>query len=328
MNKLKIVTTISIIADILTISQWLEKILVLLGLSSESAQKINSICVFIAILLTTVTISCWFVKKMIRDELLKVGTHGIPCALWPYCQYKLRNKHNTLLGYLHRKVYHHMVDLKLKIAQKKQTLQKGGHLNLSDIQSEMEKILQNFHGLLYEVFGIDVSISVFLFSDASGDGIVLNKVAFQRSKRESGMGTEREGGKPYHIDRCDDHAIENYANRAHEYDKKNGNGTYLKNSIFDFILSTDQHSWLSNNLVVDYNNKQFYSSSPNYQNYYKSFAAFAILPPSGTPEQHAAIKGIVTFDSPKTNIFSENECSLLMGLMAHLLYEILEELKV
>lgn len=327
MKNLGTFFVLSIIADILTITQWLEKILISLGASAETAQRINSISVLFAILLTVAIISCWFIKTMIKDELKKVGTHGIPCALWPYCQYKLRNRHNTLLGYIHRKVYHPMVALKLKIGQLKQNRQEGNHLNLSDIQVELETILQNFHGLLYEVFSIDVSISVFLLSKAENDSIVLNKAAFQRSKNEGGMGTERESGKPYHIDKSDDHSIENYANRAKEYHTQNGNGAFLKNSIFDFILSTNQHFWLSNNLIIDQGNNKFFSSSPNYHDYYNSLAAFAILPPSGTPEQHAAIKGIMTFDSHKKNIFSENECSLLMGLMAHLLYEILEELK-
>ena len=44
-------------------------------------------------------------------------------------------------------------------------------------------------------------------------------------------------------------------------------------------------------------------------------------------EREAAIKGLLTFDCHKTNRFSEEECSLMMGLMAHFVYEILESLK-
>ena len=85
---------------------------------------------------------------------------------------------------------------------------------------------------------------------------------------------------------------------------------------------------MSNDLTIDKSRNAFYSSSPNCNNYYKALAAFAIKPPQCDGVEDSTIKGIVTFDSPKTGVFSENECSLIMGLMAHILYDVLDNLKV
>lgn len=55
-------------------------------------------------------------------------------------------------------------------------------------------------------------------------------------------------------------------------------------------------------------------------------AVFAIIPPNNVNNPANAIKGLLTFDSRNTRLFSEEECTMLMGLMAHQLYELLDSL--
>ena len=111
---------------------------------------------------------------------------------------------------------------------------------------------------------------------------------------------------------------------AHNHRNLHPNEIYQKNSIFDYVLSTNNCSWISNDLRLDEKKGLFFSSSRYYKRKYKSLAVFGIIPPSNG--RRNAIKGVLTFDSFNTRIFSEEECTMLMGLFAHHLYEILNEM--
>lgn len=314
-------------ADFLTYFQYMENWLISLGISPEKASSVNGFVLYIASIITIVLFVCFGIWLLILRILKKAGTHGIPCAIWPYFHYKLRNKHHTLLTELHHGVYHQMFLVKQRVAHLKLQNAQNVDLPVTAIEQEMGEVLSTFYKLLHNVFHIDLSISVYLLSENQEHQPILTKVVFFRSQSEGKKEGERTDGEPYLISRSNDQTIENYVNRAREYNTQYGNGSYLKNSVFDHILSTNQHEWLSNDLKLDDKGNQFFSSSPNVNRFYHAMAAFAILPPTCVGNQHSAIKGILTFDSTKKNVFSQDECFFSMGLMAHVLYDILEELK-
>lgn len=329
MGKLRLFCVISIVADLMTFFDGVTKLLIKLGVENDYAGKINSILLLLSFFLTAIFMGTWILIRCIKDELNRAGTHGIPCALLPYWYCKLGNKHCTILELMHHGVYHQLSDIKIRITELKATHHANRQqLTLLEIEPEMNSLFSTFHSALYDIFHIDVSISMFISSEDEGHHLTLSKIFFLRSNTESKKPNQRHGNTPYQIERQHDNSIVNYANRAVEYNEENGRGLHLKNSIFDYILSTRHHQWMSNDLDKDAQDNAFFSSSPNNGSYYKSLAAFAIMPPPSQNEdaQHNAIKGILTFDSPKKNIFSEMECSLLMGLMAHIVYEILDDL--
>ena len=327
MKKLGVFTIIGFVADILTCSQTLSNCLVSFGFTEETAKLINGYMLLASIVLTGILLGSWLVMYCIKDELKRVGNHGIPCAIWPYIHYKLRNKNHTLLTLIHHGLYHECFSIKQTIKDLKAHRTNNVPLRISDIAPQIGELLQNFHNLLYNTFHIDLSISIFTITESDQHRPILSKVAFHRSKAEAAKTGQRSAGVPYLVGYNNDQAETNYSNRAREYHTAHGNAEYLKNSVFDHILSTHDHSWISNDIVLDGVNNLYFSSSPNTGRYYRSFAAFAILPPNCLANQHAAIKGIIAFDSPKTNIFSHDECSFVMGLMAHIVYDILDELK-
>lgn len=327
MKKLGVLTMIGVVADFLTCSEYLLKCLVFVGFTEETAELINGYMLLIFLILTAIFLGSWVVMYCIKDELKRVGTHGIPCAIWPYIHYKIRNKNHTLLTLIHHGLYHECFSIKQTIKDLKANRKNNVPLTINDISPQIGELLQNFHNLLYNTFHIDLSISIFTITQTDQHRPILTKAAFHRSKAEAAKTGQRSAGVPYLVGYNDDHAETNYSNRAREYHTAHGNAEYLKNSVFDHILSTQEHYWISNDVVLDRDNNLYFSSSPNTERFYRSFAAFAILPPNCLPNQHAAIKGIIAFDSPKTNIFSHDECSFVMGLMAHIVYDILEELK-
>ena len=203
--------------------------------------------------------------------------------------------------------------------------------NPSCIQSikdvpEMNRLLQLFQTTLYNLFNIDASISIYRTKETEDKRMVLIRDMFVKNNDERIMSNGRRQDNIYLIAKEPTESIKDLTTKAEKYSKKNGCGTYHKNSAFDFILSNPHNSWLSNDLAVDRDNKEFFTSSYNYGEYYKSLAAFVILPPECNDNRDNLIKGILTFDTMKTGMFLETERVTIMGLMAHLVNEIYDSL--
>lgn len=96
---------------------------------------------------------------------------------------------------------------------------------------------------------------------------------------------------------------------------------YEVNSIFTYLINQRKRYWMSNDLQIDQMNGNFFTSSDNYPEYYKSLAVFSIAP----PDKDVLPEGLLIFDTKKTGKFSETECAQLFGYIAHLLYELLTE---
>lgn len=323
MKKLSIIGIISFLADIVTLTSLLKSFLInILGIGEDYAIGINCLVFVISTIILLCSLSFLYLNK----KLINAGTHSIPCALVPYIRYKYKNKICTILRGLHRELYHKIHKLKKDIFTRKQRNAEMEHpqpLTPNDFEESIKNLLSAFHDTLYDIFKVDMSISVFLISRINDNDYILTRGFFQPSKREDQKAEQRPEIQ-YIINDGGNQSTTFYATSAEAYATRRQAGQYKKNSIFDYILSSSAKSWLSNNLDIDMANKKFYSSSPNYGKYYSSLGAFAIAPPCRGNTPNAAIKGILTFDSHKTNIFSEEEFTLLMGLMAHIMYEVLD----
>jgi len=78
MKKLGVFTIIGFVADIITCSQLLPNCLVSFGFTEETAKQINEYMILASIVLTGILLGIWLVMYCIKDELKRVGTHGIP----------------------------------------------------------------------------------------------------------------------------------------------------------------------------------------------------------------------------------------------------------
>jgi hypothetical protein len=315
---------ISLIADIITLTSAFKWVLTnWLGVSEETATSINTWVLIGGILLLLFVL--YLIYKMVKDKLIDAGTHGIACEIVPYYRYKVRNRMNTMLRLLHCNLYHTLLDSKNRIQIQKlqrDEEQRNNPLSANDIRPQIIDMLRNFHRTLYDVFRLDLSISFYL-SGTENNNTVLTRCLFMQSLKEQNRGENRQQNYKYIIQPSAGQSLDDYALNASNYIRQHPNSTYMKNSIFDYVLTTNNPSWMSNDLSVDEANSKFYTSSRYYRQRYKSMAVFAIIPPNNANNRENAIKGLLTFDSCNTRIFSEEECTMLMGLMAHQLYELL-----
>lgn len=325
-RKLAIILgVISLIADIITMTSALKWILTnWLGVEDKNATSINTITFIIATicLLSTLLYACYYIYEKFKNA----GTHEIACAAIPYIRYKVRNKNNTLLRSLHCDLYHSVIDINRhigRIRQQRGGIQQNAPITLNEMETQMQTLLRSFHSVLYDTFHLDLSINVYL-TGMEGENTILTRSLFLKSKKEQNRGEQRQMDYKYIIHNCNSQDLKDYTLNAHNYHNLHPNDTYQKNSVFDYVLSTNNCSWISNDLRIDERNGIFFSSSRYYKRKYKSLAVFAIIPPSNG--RRNAIKGILTFDTFNTRIFSEEECTMLMGLLAHHLYDILNKM--
>lgn len=328
MKKSYVITLgiISLVADIITLTSALKWLLTnWLGVSLETATSINTWVLIVGVLLLLWVF--YLLYKMIKDKLIETGTHGIACEIVPYYRFKIKNRMNTMLRLLHCNLYHTLLDSVKNInAQKRQrNNQHNNPLTLNDIRPQIIELLRNFHRTLYDVFRLDLSISFYL-SGTENNNTVLSRCLFIQSLKEQNRGQNRLQNYKYIILPSAQHSLEDFASNASNYVRQNPNSAYLKNSIFDYVLTTNNPSWISNDLRIDEASGRFYTSSQYYRQRYKSMAVFAIIPPNNGNNPANAIKGLLTFDSRNTRLFSEEECTMLMGLMAHQLYELLDSI--
>ncbi len=320
-------TVIGVIVDIIALIVDFKCFLVnWLAIDMNMAASIKLIIISF---FTCLSIFCSiYIYKMIKQELEEAGTHNIPIALVPYLRYKKTFKILPLLRIMHCDLYHRLSRAKNDIAHKKRQRpqeHRNDPLLANDAIPELTQLLDCFHTILYDVFKLDLSISFYLSGMEDGN-TVLTRCMFLQSRKEQNRGYNRQLNYKYIIESCNSADLADYASNADHYIRNHPNSQYKKNSIFDYVLTTRNPSWMSNDLEEDEKNRKFKTSSEYYKERYKSLAVFAIIPPGNANNPQNAIKGLLTFDSHKTQVFCEEECTMLMGLMAHQLYELLESL--
>ena len=272
---------------------------------------IIEIGVFIAGLLILIIVIFY---NVIKYYFTSIGTHQIPCTIYNMYKYKFTNMNEKILRIVHRDLYHKVYAEKMKIDEQKIE-------DINGARTIIKSIVQQFHASLLELFNLDLSISVKIITK-DNSRTCLKSFIHIRGRQESRIEGTRILDNKYLLTENESDDISVYSSLAKEYNQKHGNLNYKKNSIYDYILSTSHNSWMSNDLRIDTKDGRFFCSSENYRKYYNSLAAFAIIPPECGTNRGNVIKGILTFDSIKTGLFSEKECNWLMGYMAHLLFEI------
>lgn len=281
--------------------------------------------IFIGILVLIV------VYAILRRKMEKAGIRENRCELIPYLRFKVQNKKGKIESLMHKDLYHSLYKSKNIL---RQSIINNPEIEVESCDSQFGILLNSFHSFLYNVYKLDLTISVFKqYTD--NDKIVLKRIFFCKSIAEKNMAKIRDPKKetvaPYFIKNINDKnkeldalPIDDIVKQAKNYSTETGRKIYKKNSAFDYVLSSNEQIWLSNNL----NNDDFFSSSENYNEYYNSLVAVAIRHPIIENLDRKPIKGVLAFDSRKTNIFSKEECQHIMALMAHLLYELFEEFEL
>ena len=307
------------------LTDWIDLISYLkdfLHIDIKNPEFMEKIILFIAIGVLILVVVNRFIKKQRELKLCNAGTRGIPCKVDQYKIFKSKDKAEDILNRLHRDLYHCVHCIKQKI-KKLDTKSYTHAIRIEDIP-DIKLLLQHFHATLYNVFNIDTSISIYSTSTTSDNQIMLTRDMFLGSKEEEKMQNRRILTNKYLAAKAPKHSMEELTLKAERYFRKHGCETFHKNSVFDFILSNSHNSWLSNDLEVDSKRQLFFTTSENYKVFYNSLAAFAILPPECNENRDTAIKGILTFDTMETGMFLEKECITIMGLMAHLVNEIID----
>lgn len=288
---------------------------------TPSLLLISSVWAIFIVTLSFVII--YTVHWIVKHRFKVCGTHSIPCSLYSYYRARLKNKTKTALHAMHF-IYHSMYEQKQKI--------RNNRTNYNNIESIKESIikpfLENARMALQSSLGFDVNISIKLFKICDGKEILETYVYLIKS---SDSENQRMIYNNYIllIDTSESYAnLGSCCRAAIDYDQKNGNEKYAINSIFNYLMiKKEATDWLSNDLDLDEKYENFYSSS-KYRKLYRSLAVFVIKAPKSVllnSDESNSIKGLLTFDSEKSNLFVEKECREIMGFIAHCLYEIINE---
>lgn len=252
-----------------------------------------------------------FVNWATKGTRKRMGTHEIPCSLYYMLRYKYKMNCVTILAEMHNQLYHRYYILK-------QQIDNDEYINEKSKQQAIANFLGYVQNSIVNVFGLRLTISVKLLSADTNGNYFLIPYAHYKNNQNTNSHTERNYNYIYLIEKENSDDMKIYTCRAKEYNRNEGSLQYKVNSIFTFLLNKDYTYWMSNDLLVDYSKDVFYTSSDNYEKHYKSMAVFKLIP----PENNKASKGIIVFDSLDTNKFSESECRLFMGYIAHLIYEL------
>jgi hypothetical protein len=201
------------------------------------------------------------------------------------------------------------------------------HLEYRDFEFRIKNLLYTFHQILKDTFILDLYVSLYITSKKKNDNDLILPLWLD-SKSDKGL---QRGRETYVITDCDEQKLENYATAAEaKYNEIKNSSDYQTNSIYNYLVTSKACYWISNDLMKDKKAKKFYTSSKyfNVEHKYNSLAAFAIIPPSEGNKDKDQTMGILQFDSIEKKVFSETECSKLMGLMAHYLNEILKTIQI
>ena len=243
-----------------------------------------------------------------------------------------------MLEELHSGIYHNfntlikaIKDTKKKRAKENRNKRKDKRdntpLTLKHFETDVDNLLKSISLLFKKCFNLDLSINIYI-SGEENSKTVLKRNVFLKNGEENRRSLQRENNYLYVITDCPVKDEAAYATNTKAECGKNTNPRYHYNSVCDLIMTSNKGSWFSNDLGVDENKNSFFSSSKYYkEKYYVSLAFFAIIPPSKGKDVSETVRGLLTFDARKTEVFSEEECNMLMGLMAHLIFEVLQELE-
>lgn len=285
---------------------------------SEDIHEIVAIIRWVIIVVLSLVFFYYVLVWFLRKKLKAAGTNGIECDFNYYYYYKLLNRNKSILIHMHKYIYHSAYNITKEI-------EKNGYKKKDDVKKSINVLLGNFREALYHSFNIDVSVEVKIVKKRDEEKL-LQTYLFVPGSKEQEM-EERNLKKTYILNELDSDDVTDYVKKSKKFAKDKGSGDVLTNSAFDYVLSTTKTFWMSNDLAIDTANGNFFTSSENLNNHYRSMAVFAIIPPGRDGEENLPIDGILIFDSKDIGIFSEIECKFMMGYMAHCLYDIFKNIE-
>lgn len=310
----RIIYVISIVADVYTLYT---------GVDAVSKKIIETppfwvIALIWMILIFTVSYTLMYTLLMLmRNRCIKCGTHNIPCSIMAYFHAKCQNRTQTSIKMM-QGLYKKMVQSRQIIKKDKQR-----YSNINSRKEIIEDFLVASREILKKSLFVNVRISLKTFCQ-KGNNNILQTYTYVIENLDDNKRTKKidyilslRGTDTYQD-------LKTWHNASKSYSEEHGRTPFASNSIFNYLVATGKLYWLSNDLDEDEKNGIFHTSS-EYRNLYNSLGVFLIKSPVEVEIPKSGIKGVLTFDSSKTNIFVERECQLLMGFITYCVYELLED---
>ena len=257
----------------------------------------------------------------------RLGVRNVRCSVTCLICCILNSFKNNSEYYIHQFLYHKKYSL-LKALKHKEVIK------FEDVvlQNAIEEYLRICNDIIHRLIGADCSVNAKLINSKLENGY-FEATTYKRytsetekKKCESPRLSEGKLKIKFHEEvnisktiTCVDNDIAN---------SLQGN-KYIRNSAYDFAISSNVRYWMSNNLKIDLKQNKFRCSNDKWSTFYNSIAIFTIAPPTDNrPEEESqSIIGLLIFDSLKSNAFTTRKCKLMMGLMAHMLYELFNIIK-
>ena len=244
-----------------------------------------------------------------------IGTHKIECKPFNLFRYKFLNKNGKLLKVVHHGIYHQAYKIK-------EDIRKGRISDKEQLQERIADFLKYVGLSLKDIFSLSLSINVKLLSYSSENYLLLSPyIQVSSANERDDLSSERNLTNKYIVLLDNQADLKNAYFDAKHYDQHDTPKAYRVNSIFNYLMNSKKKYWMSNDLSKDMSEEYFFTSSENYPIHYNSFAVFKIAP----PERDVMPEGLLIFDTIDKGRFVEEECSQLMGFVAHLLYELFLE---
>lgn len=310
----RIIYVISIVADVYTLYT---------GVDAVSKKIIETppfwvIALIWMILIFTVSYALMYTLLMLmRNRCIKCGTHNIPCSIMAYFHAKCQNRTQTSIKMM-QGLYKKMVQSRQIIKKDKQR-----YSNINSRKEIIEDFLVASRETLKKSLFVNVRISLKTFCQ-KGNNNILQTYTYVIENLDDNKRTKKidyilslRGTDTYQD-------LRTWHNASKSYSEEHGRTPFASNSIFNYLVATGKLYWLSNDLDEDEKNGIFHTSS-EYRNLYNSLGVFLIKSPVEVEIPKSGIKGVLTFDSSRTNIFVERECQLLMGFITYCVYELLED---
>lgn len=252
----------------------------------------------------------------------KLGVRKVRCSVTCLICYILNSFKNNSEYYIHQLLYHKKYSLLKALKHKEVT-------KYEDIvlQNAIEEYLRLCNDIIYRLIGADCSVNVKLINSKLEDGC-FEATTYKRYTSE----TEKKNCESPRLSEgkfiIKFHEMVNWEKSVNsvncDIDNDRNNKKYIRNSAYDYVISSNVRYWMSNNLQLDLKQNKFVCSNDNWATFYNSIAVFTIAPPTDNkPEEECQnIIGLLIFDSLKSHAFTNRKCKLMMGLMAHMLYEL------
>lgn len=254
---------------------------------------------------------------LLRNSCIKYGTHNIPCSLMALYHAKFRNRTQTSMKMM-QGLYKEMVHARQMIRNEKEKYQ-----NINSRKDIIDEFLEVSREALKKTLFVNVRISLKTFCQKEEKSIlqtytyVIENLDDNKRTKKIDYILSLQGTDAYPD-------LKTWRKASKLYSDEHGRNPFASNNIFNYLVATGKYYWLSNDLGKDESDGIFHSSS-EYRSLYNSLGVFLVKSPE-TNDSLSDIKGVLTFDSSKTNIFVERECQLLMGFIAFCVYELLEDI--